>query len=67
MAGPYGLDDEQMRTMDGDGNVRYYDPPGEPVTFIGTHPLRNDPTISVIEANEVPEPDRRPWYRKAGG
>lgn len=66
MGNPYGLDDEQMRTMDGDGNFRHYDPPGVPVTFIGTHPLRND-DISVIEANDVPEPDRRPWYQKDGG
>ena len=59
-----GLTVEQLRTMDGDGHVRKVVPVSVPVGFYGQHPLRNDPDISITEANSVPEPDRRPWYQR---
>jgi len=59
-----GLTVEQLRTRDGDGRVRKVEPVSVPVGFYGQHPLRNDPDISITEANSVPEPDRRPWYEK---
>jgi hypothetical protein len=63
-----GLDDVQLEKMDGDGQVRYFDPVSVPVGFYGQYPLRNHPDVSIREVMEdIPDADYRPWYRKDGG
>lgn len=63
----HGLTVEQLRTMDGDGRVRKVVPVSVPVGFYGQHPLRtlagmDVSDVSITEVNDIPDPDRRPWY-----